>query len=402
MDSISLFSGAGGLDIGLESEEFVTRVFVENDLGAQRTLAANREYWRDEDAKTLGDITELSPERLLKAAGLGPGAATLLAGGPPCQSFSTAGRRASVSDPRGGLFANFVTMVEGTQPRFFAFENVRGLLSAAIRHRPLELRGPEAAPLDEDEELGSLLKRVLLPELRERLKYEVVYGLANAADYGTPQTRQRVIFLGSRDREFGTDQWPDQEMPLAELMPPTHARDETPDRARWRDLRWALDGLNGRRQEFIAYSRARKAIYRKIPAGKNWRHLRDRHPAFLEEAMGGALHATGGRVGFWRRLTFDRPCPTVSTSPIQKGTGLCHPRKLRPLSVREYARVQEFPDDYELTGTLASRYRQIGNAVPVGLGRAIGRALRAVIASSDAEPPEPSGVHTNGTTPVTV
>ena len=98
--------------------------------------------------------------------------------------------------------------------------------------------------------------------------------------------------------------------------------------------------------------------------------------------MGGAYGATGGRVGFWRRLTFSKPCPTLPTSPVQKGTGLCHPVVTRPLSVREYARIQEFPDDYRIEGSVAKKYTQIGNAVPLGLGRAVGKAIRGVISKS--------------------
>jgi DNA (cytosine-5)-methyltransferase 1 len=118
-----------------------------------------------------------------------------------------------------------------------------------------------------------------------------------------------------------------------------------------------------------------------VPPGKNWRYLREKYGhGYLREVMGGAYNSDGGKVGFWRRLTFDKPCPTVPASPIQKGTSLCHPLETRPLTVREYARVQQFPDRYIFKGTTSAKYVQIGNAVPVGLGRAVGTAVSRIIA----------------------
>jgi DNA (cytosine-5)-methyltransferase 1 len=378
--TVSLFSGAGGLDLGLEAAGFDSRVFVEIDKDAQATLRANRDTWRVPDAPILGDILELEADAVLGAAGLTRYETVLVAGGPPCQSFSTAGRRQSVADPRGSLIAHFARMIDGIRPRFFVFENVRGILSAALRHRPLSGRTNGSVPLEEDEELGSALKKFILPLLREELGYEVVYGLLNAADYGVPQTRQRVVFLGSRDREFGTDRWPLIEMALPRLMVPTHSKAGEEGLARWRTLRDALRDIDDESEEYIPYSSARKAVLELVPAGKNWRHIREtRGHEYLRQVMGGAYQADGGKVGFWRRLDFDKPCPTVPASPIQKGTSLCHPTETRPLSVREYARVQQFPDAYVFRGGIASKYRQIGNAVPVGLASAVGSALVGVM-----------------------
>ena len=380
LPTVSLFSGAGGLDLGLERLGFASRVFVEIDRDAQATLRANRKSWLVPDAPVLGDIALLSPDELLEAASLARGEASLLAGGPPCQSFSTAGRRGSIADARGGMLAHFARMVDGVRPRFFVFENVRGILSAAIRHRPLHLRGEASPPLAADEELGSVLRSVILPLLRDELGYEVVYGLLNAADYGVPQARERVFFLGSRDREFGSDRWPILEMALSRLMPTTHSKTSTLGKSLWRTLGDAIQDLDEETPEFTPYSPSRKAVLDLVPAGSNWRHIRDHFgETKLREVMGGAYGANGGKVGFWRRLSFEKPCPTVPASPIQKGTSLCHPLETRPLTVREYARVQQFPDDYEFVGAVSSKYRQIGNAVPVGLGEAIGKALAGVM-----------------------
>jgi DNA (cytosine-5)-methyltransferase 1 len=360
---ISLFSGAGGLDIGLERVGFETRVMVEIDRDARATLELNRGRFRWPDFTVFEDATKVTPQELLEASGLRAGEATLVAGGPPCQSFSTAGRRQSIGDPRGSLFVPFAEAIAAIQPRFFVMENVRGLQSAAIKHRPLNQRGDDHATLSRDERPGSALRVIL--DTFESLGYQVVKGLVNAADYGVPQTRERLLIIGSRDDEF-----PRGAVEPRDLMTSTHARSE------WRTLGDVLKELNGHKQTFIPYSQSRADIFKLIPEGKNWRHIRDEHgDEMLRDVMGGAYAADGGRVGFYRRLSRKKPAPTLPTSPIQKSTGLCHPTKLRPLSVEEYGAIQQFPPDWEFAGSVASRYKQIGNAVPTGLGEAIGDAL---------------------------
>ncbi len=156
-------------------------------------------------------------------------------------------------------------------------------------------------------------------------------------------------------------------------MTTTHPKTE------WRTLGDALKQVNGK-ATFIPYSESRAEIFKLIPEGANWRHIRDHHgDEMLREVMGGAYSADGGRVGFYRRLSRKKPSPTLPTSPIQKSTALCHPTELRPLSVEEYQVIQQFPYEWDFAGSVASRYRQIGNAVPVGLGEAIGRALVGVM-----------------------
>ena len=360
---ISLFTGAGGLDLGLEAAGFVTRVAVEIDRWARETLEANRSSFRSADFPILDDIRAFRPEDILRRAGLKRGEAELVAGGPPCQSFSTAGHRLSLGDPRGSLFVDFAAVIAAAQPRFFIMENVRGLLSAAIKHRPLADRGGENPPLSVDEQPGSAF-RIIRHEFEKKLKYQIVFGLVDAADYGVPQNRDRVIILGSRDREFKTTE-------LEALMPPTH-------RGSWLPLSSIKKRVRGETPEFIPYSKDRTEILRPVPPGKNWRWYRD-HPEFGIEytkgIMGGAWDAGGGKVGFYRRLSWDKPSPTLPTSPIQKSTCLCHPEETRPLSVQEYAAIQQFPAGYQFAGSIAENYRQIGNAVPVGLGTAIGHAL---------------------------
>ena len=361
-----------GLDLGLEQAGFETRAAVEIDKWSCATIRYNRP-----DLPLLsGDIRDIDAAIIVRAAGLRRGKIDLIAGGPPCQSFSTAGNRSSLADVRGGLFQDFARVVEYAQPRFFVMENVRGILSAAIRHRPLELRGADNTPLEADEEQGSALS-VILGRLGKELGYQVVYGLVDAANYGVPQFRKRVVFMGSRDHEFSAS---NKALTIEDLLPPTHAEVPTVEQPyRWTTLGDAIKGLRERKPEYVKYSEARLKFLRLIPAGKNWRHLRTYGDEVVREALGGAYDSSGGRVGFFRRLTFDRPSPTVTATPIQKSTSLCHPTQDRDLSVREYARVQQFPDEWAFAGPTAEKYRQIGNAVPGGLGRAIGLAIGAYL-----------------------
>ncbi|WP_295820276.1 DNA cytosine methyltransferase [uncultured Deinococcus sp.] len=356
---ISLFSGAGGLDLGLETAGFRTLAAVEIDRTARATLAANMAD-RPSPPFIAADITTLDAADLLAATGLNRGEVMLVSGGPPCQPFSTAGRREALNDPRGSLFRDFLRMVEGIQPRFFVMENVRGLLSATLRHRPISAR--DGTPLTPDEERGSAF-RVILDEF-ERIGYSFTYGLLNAADHGVPQMRQRVVILGSRDHE------------ALSLPVPTHSETGAGGLPRWRTLRDALAGLDDPEPQFQPYSEARLQYLRVVPEGGNWRSL----PAeLIPAAMGGAYTSGGGKVGFYRRLSWDRPSPTVTTSPAQKATDMCHPTLHRPISVREAARLQGFPDDWVFCGSVSDQYRQIGNAVPVGLGQAIGTALMETV-----------------------
>ena len=381
---ISLFTGAGGLDLGLEratlagdagGPRLTTALGCESDRWAAATLLAAQEGGLfSHEFEVHRDVRELhgaALTRVLSRAGLKKGELFLVAGGPPCPAFSTAGKRLSLADMRGQLMYDYLAVVHEVRPRFFLLENVRGLLSAALRHRPLADREWGAAPLDADEQLGSAMQAIL--NAVTDLGYQAVYGRVNSANYGSPQLRHRTLIFGSRDHEFP------EGAQVLDLMPKTHREAPQGEEAfRWKTLEDALlhPSLDDPDLEYQRYSAERARWFDLVPPGKNWRHIRDEHsPGLAAEAMGGAWASSGGRVGFFRRLAWDRPSPTLVTSPVQKATGLCHPDELRPLTVREYARVQEFPDGYPFQGSVANKYKQIGNAVPLSLGEAAGRAL---------------------------
>jgi DNA (cytosine-5)-methyltransferase 1 len=361
--SISLFTGAYGLDLGLEQAGFHTVTVVEKDRDAVKTIALNRPFFKE--SAISRDIQNVTSQQLLEEGGrvLNLGRALqsqevdLVTGGPPCQPFSTAGKRGSVMDPRGSLFMDFIRIVKEVQPRFFLMENVKGLLSAPLRHRPINQRRKDYPPLEPDEIPGAALK-VVLSEM-QAIEYNVVYNLLEAADYGVPQNRERVIFIGSRDGETATFPIP-KYCKNGQTLP------------KWRTLKDALTGLVDAEPEFMSYSENRLKYLKLLKAGQNWRHLPEE---LKKEAMGGAYNSGGGKVGFYRRLSWDKPSPTITTSPHQKATDMCHPVELRCLTVRESARIQTFPDDWIFYGSVSSKYKQIGNAVPVLLGKELGSYL---------------------------
>ncbi len=356
---ISLFSGALGLDLGLERAGFRVRVAVERNRFAAETIRRNR----PDICVIEKPLQEVSTTQILRAARLEKGEPVVITGGPSCQTFSTAGQRGSVADPRGSMFKEFLRVIRQAQPRFFVMENVRGVLSAAVRHRPLDQRGPGYPPLAREEQLGSAFDR-LSREL-SRTGYYTAFDLLNAADFGVPQLRERVVFIGSRDCE------------LAVLPVPTHSSKRAKGKKLWVSLRRAIEGLE-REPEYRLFAPSKARFLELVPEGGNWRNL----PKDLqEEALGAAYKSWGGRSGFCRRLAWDRPSPALTSRPDSKATMFCHPAETRPLSVREFARLQQFPDNWEFAGGAPQQYLQVGNAVPVGLGEAIGAAIRRTMRS---------------------
>jgi DNA (cytosine-5)-methyltransferase 1 len=342
-----------GLDIGLETAGFQPAGCLELDKKTCATIRKNR----PNIPLISDDIRNWTGDQLLESFKLQRSEIAFVAGGPPCPSFSTAGKRQSFNDPRGQVMFDFLRIVSEIRPPFFIMENVRGILSASLDHIPLSERKGKTAKNN-----GTVIR--LLNETFGKMGYTVSAELVNAANYGTPQKRERVVFLGSRDGFQLT------------MPPPYYSATENFFCLKWRTLRDALHNLSDPDPEIIPFSANRQRFLKLLKEGENWRSLPEHMQA---EALGGAFDATGGRVGFYRRLRFDEPSPTVPTSPIQKSTCLCHPTELRPLSVKEYARIQQFPDDWIFEGTTVDKYRQIGNAVPVGLGYAIGSVFNRFV-----------------------
>ncbi len=347
-DVISLFSGAMGLDIGLGKAGLNVVIGQDFEPSCVETMKVNGHNVLG------GDIRDIKPETLLELTGLHVGEPFMICGGPPCQPFSTAGKRLGINDPRGSLFMDFIRMIDYIRPRFFIMENVKGIVSAPLKHVPKKERVRD----DAEQKLGTVLD-VILSEF-SNLGYKTVYGILDAVNYGVPQFRERFVLIGSRDNE-------DIFLPI-----PTHFQMHQNSDYRWKTVGEAIKDLESNPGEYTRLSGDRKKYLHMVPEGGNWRDLPQE---IIPVAMGGAYESGGGKVGFYRRLSYEQPSPTITTSPAQKATMLCHPKKDRPLSIKEYARIQQFPDDWRFTGTISAQYRQIGNAVPVGLAEAIGRAI---------------------------
>lgn len=345
---ISLFSGAMGLDIGMQEAGLDVVIGQDFDASCVETMKANGHNVLG------GDIREIEPQTLLDMTGMKVGEPFMICGGPPCQPFSTAGKRLGINDPRGSLFMDFIRMIDYIRPRFFVMENVKGIMSAPLKHVPAAERDNS----DPDQRLGTVLD-VILSEFN-KLGYKTVYGVLDAVNYGVPQFRERFVLIGSRDHE-------DIFLPV-----PTHFQTHQNPEFRWRTVGSAIKDLENDDAECATLSPERKKYLHMVPEGGNWRDLPE---DLIPAAMGGAYESGGGKVGFYRRLSYSQPAPTITTSPAQKATMLCHPKKDRPLSVKEYARIQQFPDDWVFIGNTQAKYKQIGNAVPVGLGKAIGMAI---------------------------
>jgi DNA (cytosine-5)-methyltransferase 1 len=372
--TLSLFSGACGLDLGLESTgRFSLLACLEFSPTASETIRWNRDQGLIGTKRTRvfqGDISSFDPAWILDELGLRPGELDVLVGGPPCQTFSTAGRRKTVQDPRGSLIWQFLRYVEVIRPRVFLMENVRGLLSAALRHRAIAQRPNKGGPpLEADEMPGSVVQLWVDDLIRQTDgEYRVDCFEVNAVNYGAPQLRERALFIGNR---LGH---------VVDFPEPTHAAPETLDNEAtggmkpFATLASALDGIVEQSPILLDFSPRKKRFLSFVPPGGNWRSL----PVELQkESMGRAWDAKGGRSGWWRRLSRDLPCPTIVTMPNHASTSMCHPDEVRALSLAECSSVQGFPRDWRFMGTPQEQYQQVGNAVPVRLGEVAGDSIAA-------------------------
>lgn len=373
---LSIFSGAMGLDLGVQKTgRFEIVACVEKERIYCDTIRRNIKNGNlQENPKVYEtDIKKLDPNLILKDLNLSHGDIDVLIGGPPCQSFSTAGKRGTTQDPRGTLLWEFMRFVKVLKPKIFLMENVRGLMSAALKHRPISQRPDKGgSPLTSEEEPGSVVK-LFAKEMQnyKHAPYHIDCFEVNAVNYGAPQLRERVLFLGNRfNKEI-------------DFPNPTHGkeshtkqlslfRNEDVKLIPWKTLGDAISDLHEDNPTIMDFSPRKKKYLSLIPSGGNWRHLPEE---LQKKSMGKAFFAKGGRSGWWRRLSFDLPCPTLVTMPNHASTALCHPNELRALTLNEYCRIQEFPDNWEVCGKPSQQYAQIGNAVPLKLGEVAGEIM---------------------------
>jgi len=315
---IEVCAGCGGLSLGLMEAGWEPILLNEIDKTCCETLRENH----PEVEVIQKSMTDLNVEEYR-------GRVDLLTGGVPCQSFSQAGLRRGLEDERGGLIMEFARLVDECEPKIFMIENVKGL----ITHQ------------------GGETIRLVKEHLSRDGNYKVHHKLLKAVEYGVPQKRERVFIIGihrSMEREW---KYPE----------PTNERKVL------RDVLVDVPESPG-----YSYPERKREIMEMVPEGGCWVDLPEE---IQEEYMGASLHSGGGKRGIARRLSMDEPCLTLTTSPCQKQTERCHPTETRPLTIREYARIQTFPDSFVFKGTVAKQYKQIGNAVPVKLANVIGIAL---------------------------
>lgn len=327
---IELFAGGGGLALGLERAGFHTLGLVELDKDAAATLRHNRPAWRVINE----DIADISGLDLQAYFGIPRGTLDLLSGGAPCQSFSYAGNRRGLEDARGTLFYHYAKFLEQLQPKMFLFENVRGLKT---------------------HDHGRTYRTIT--DIFERMGYVLTNRVLNAWDYGVAQKRERLITIGIR-RDLADH--------MTFSFPAPHAY-----RPVLRDILKDCPPSEG-----AQYGAEKRDIFALVPPGGYWRDIPEE---IARPYMKSCWYMGGGRTGILRRLSLDEPSLTVLTSPSQKQTERCHPLEPRPFTVRENARCQSFPDDWEFCGSMMQQYKQVGNAVPVGLAYEIGRAIRTAL-----------------------
>lgn len=325
--TIELFAGAGGLALGIEKAGFDTLGLIEFDRDASDTLKCNRPEWK----VINDDIANISCLDLPEYFNLEIGELDLLSGGAPCQSFSYAGKRLGLEDARGTLFYHYAKFLEQLQPKMFLFENVKGLLS---------------------HDKGKTYR--VITDIFQSCGYSIKYKVLNAWDYGVAQKRERLITIGIRN---------DLTDKITFDFPAPHKYKPI--------LRDIL--LDCPKSEGSSYSEYKRKIFELVPPGGYWRDI---PKDIAKEYMKSCWYMDGGRTGILRRLSLDEPSLAVLTSPSQKQTDRCHPLEARPFTIRENARCQSFPDDWQFCGSVGSQYKQVGNAVPVNLAYEIALQIR--------------------------
>lgn len=325
--SLELFAGGGGTALGLENAGFQHVLLNEIDHDSCETLRKNRPEWNvvESDVKDI-DLT------------LYAGTVDLLQGGVPCQAFSYAGKSKGFGDTRGTLFFDFVRAIDEVKPQIIMMENVRGLLTH-----------------DKGRTIQTMLSRLHFQGYRCAVK------VLRAQFLDVAQKRERLVILGVRDDLRYPILFPKQCGEILSL--------------------WDAIGDVGE-GEGASYPARKREIIEQVPPGGYWRDLPD---DLQREYLKGSYYLSGGKTGMARRLSWDEPSLTLTCAPAQKQTERCHPDKTRPLNVREYARIQSFPDEWMFSGSTTSKYRQIGNALPVNVAYHVGRSIISMLSGEDRD-----------------
>lgn len=322
---LELFAGAGGLAVGMEKAGLKCVALNEIDKHACETLRTNRPNWNVYE----GDIKNFSFFSYHNQV-------DVVTGGFPCQAFSYAGKRLGFEDARGTLFYEFARVVKEVNPPICIGENVKGLLS---------------------HDNGKTLQGMI--SILDEIGYNVVpVEVLKAINYKVPQKRERLILVGIRKDIDVKYEYPKPYKKIYNLKDALKKGD--------------LFDTDVPKSNGVKYPESKKNVLDLVPPKGYWRDL----PLEIQkDFMGASFYLGGGKTGMARRIGWDEPCLTLTCSPAQKQTERCHPDETRPFTVREYARIQTFPDNWHFSGPISQQYKQIGNAVPVNLGREIGYSI---------------------------
>lgn len=322
---LELFAGAGGLAVGMEKAGLKCVALNEIDKHACETLRTNRPNWNVYE----GDIKNFSFFSYHNQV-------DVVTGGFPCQAFSYAGKRLGFEDARGTLFYEFACVVKEVNPPICIGENVKGLLS---------------------HDNGKTLQGMI--SILDEIGYNVVpVEVLKAINYKVPQKRERLILVGIRKDIDVKYEYPKPYKKIYNLKDALKKGD--------------LFDTDVPKSNGVKYPESKKNVLDLVPPKGYWRDL----PLEIQkDFMGASFYLGGGKTGMARRIGWDEPCLTLTCSPAQKQTERCHPDETRPFTVREYARIQTFPDNWHFSGPISQQYKQIGNAVPVNLGREIGYSI---------------------------
>jgi DNA (cytosine-5)-methyltransferase 1 len=322
---LELFAGAGGLAVGMEKAGLKCVALNEIDKHACATLRNNRPKWNVLE----GDIKNFIFSEYYNQV-------DVVTGGFPCQAFSYAGKRLGFEDARGTLFYEFARVIKEVNPPICIGENVKGLLN---------------------HDNGKTLQGMI--SILDEIGYNVVpVQVLKAINYKVPQKRERLILVGIRKDIDLKYEYPKPYKKIYNLSDALKKGE--------------LFESNVHKSSGAKYPESKKSVLDLVPPKGYWRNL----PIDIQkDFMGASFYLGGGKTGMARRIGWDEPCLTLTCSPAQKQTERCHPDETRPFTVREYARIQTFPDDWQFSGPMAQQYKQIGNAVPVNLGREVGYSI---------------------------